>query len=155
MIKYLIETLALAEEYEIPTHFEHRVDARSTRIIYGLLRQLQPTSVLEIGTSHGGLACAIQSALSKNGTPFVFVTSEMEAGLRNEAKVNLETMCGQIPVLIGKIEDNLDKVPRMIDCLFIDTNHDLENCKWYLENILPRVKKGAPVWIHDWGRIFL
>lgn len=140
------------DNYQFPIEFEHRVDPYSSRILYSLIREYQPTSCLEIGTSHGGLTCVIQSALIKNEKPFTYVASEMAPDLLAEATNWVNMRCsGRVPIMVGKIEDNLDKVPNEIDFLFQDTDHDLENCLWYLKNIFPRLKDGALVGIHDWS----
>ena len=138
--------------YTFPTEIEHRVDAWSSRMIYSFIREYQPKSILEIGTSHGGLTCAMQYALLKNNQPFTYVASELLPDLLAEATKWVTMRCnGKIPTMVGKIEDNLDKVPEKIDFFFQDTDHDLDNCLWYLKNIFPRLEDGALVGIHDWS----
>src|SRR3990167_7772989 len=146
-----LEVLTYAAEYTVSTHFEHRVEQVTERIIYGLVRALKPKNILEIGTSYGGLACAIQMAIERSELDTKFITSEMVGSLSEMAEGNIRSVCKGIPILIGKIEDEVEKVSLELDMALIDTNHDLDNCKWYLENIVPRVKKGGLVWIHDWS----
>lgn len=137
--------------YRFPTDFEHRYEPHSSAQCYALIRKFKPTSVLEFGTSRGGATCFIQHALMKNKKPFVFVASEKEKELRKAAKRNVLKRCGKAPKFIGAIEENLDKVPKSLDFVFIDTDHDIENTKWYLKHIIPRIKKGGLVAIHDWA----
>ncbi len=151
-MKALVEKYWVSDNYQPPQMTEHRVDLEwSEPIIYSIIREYKPTSLLEFGTSYGGTACLTMSALLKNRKPFKFVASEMEPSILAECASNIFKLCGQLPTLIGKIEDNLDLVPKELDYVLIDTNHDLENCKWYLENIIPRVKRGGLVIIHDWA----
>jgi hypothetical protein len=151
-IKLLVQKYWIGDGYIPPRMTEHRVDTTwSEPIIYAILREYKPTSLLEFGTSFGGTACLTMTALLKNGKPFTFVASEMNPPVLKECTDNIMKLCGQIPTMVGKIEDNLDKVPEVLDWVLIDTNHDLENCKWYMENIIPRVKKGGIVVIHDWA----
>lgn len=140
------------DNYQFPTEIEHRVDPYSSRILYALIREYQPTSCLEIGTSHGGLTCVIQAALLKNGKRFKYVASEMAPDLLTEA-TNWVTMVGKgvIPTMVGRIEKNLKHVPRKLDFFFQDTDHDLDNCLWYIKRIFPRLRPGALVGIHDWS----
>jgi len=151
-MKTLVKKYWTGDGYIPPRMSEHRVDVQwSEPIIYSIIRKYKPTSCLEFGTSYGGTACLTMFALLKNKKPFKFVASEMEPKILDECAKNIKKLCGQLPTLIGKIEDNLDKVPKVLDYVLIDTNHDLENCKWYLKNIIPRVKKGGLVIIHDWA----
>jgi cephalosporin hydroxylase len=151
-MKELVNAYWIGDGYTPPRMTEHRVDLQwSEPVIYSLLRDFKPTSLLEFGTSYGGTACLTMTALLKNGKPFKFVASEMNPQVLGECTANIMKACGKLPTMVGKIEDNLDKVPKELDWVLIDTNHDLENCKWYMENIIPRVKKGGMVVIHDWA----
>ena len=151
-MKQLVEKYWVGDNYQPPEMTEHRVDLEwSEPIIYSVIRKFKPTSLLEFGTSYGGTACLTMSALLKNGVPFNYVASEMNPDILAECASNILKSCGQLPTLVGKIEENLDLVPKRLDYVLIDTNHDLENCKWYLENIIPRVKKGGLVILHDWA----
>ena len=151
-MKALVEKYWIGDGYIPPEMTEHRVDLQwSEPIIYSVIREYKPTSLLEFGTSYGGTACLTMSALLKNGKPFTYVASEQDPPVLEECKYNIMKACGQLPTMVGKIEDNMDQVPELLDYVLIDTNHDLENCKWYIKNIFPRVKKGGFVIIHDWA----
>jgi len=151
-MKLLVEKYWVGDGYIPIDMSEHRVDLQwSEPIIYSIIREHKPTSLLEFGTSYGGTACLTMTALLKNDKPFTYIASEMEPKIMEECKYNLMKACGQLPTMVGKIEDNMDKVPEELDYVLIDTNHDLENCKWYVENIFPRIKKGGLLIIHDWA----
>jgi predicted O-methyltransferase YrrM len=153
----LIEKYYKAEGYHPDMSFEHRCDVEySEQIYYSLVRDYQPTSCLEFGGSHGGSVCVNLAALDKNGKPYQYVVSEKFPDILDECTKNVTSFANdrgikQLPTFVGAIEDNLDKVPEKLDYLFIDTNHDEENCKWYLKNIFPRLVDGALVHIHDWA----
>lgn len=134
----------------LPDWFERRVDNESSAILYSLIRETKPKSVLEIGTWNGGTTTLILSALQKNGGKFTFVASELLDDKRQITKDNAERVCGLSPVLIGDITRNLDKVPKTLDFLFVDTSHDLDTTKWIIENIWPRVVRGGIFAMHDW-----
>ena len=134
----------------LPNWFERKVDDESSAILYSLIRHYKPKSVLEIGTCCGGTTTLILSALLKNNTDFTFVASELADDLREETKDNTIRSCGVSPVLIGDITKNLDKVPKKLDLLFVDTDHDLETTKWIKKNLWSRVVKGGIFAMHDW-----
>ncbi len=151
-MKSLVQKYWVGDGYIPVDMTEHRVDITwSEPIIYSIIREYKPTSLLEFGTSYGGTACLTMSALLKNKKPFKFIASEAEPDILEECRRNLLKISRKLPTLVGRIEDNLDKVPKVLDYVLIDTNHDLENCKWYINNIFPRVKKGGIVIIHDWA----
>jgi len=137
--------------YAFPSHFEHRYDDHSSAQCYSLIRKYKPTSCLEFGTSRGGSTRFIIAALLKNKADFKFVGSEMEEELLNETKKNVSDIADKRVKLVSRIEDNLKHVPKELDFVFIDTNHDLDNTRWYIENIFPRIKTGSLVAIHDWA----
>lgn len=134
----------------LPDWFERRLDNESSTILYSLVREKKPKSILEIGTFHGGTTLLILSALIKNKGNFTFVASELIDERRNITKDNVERLCGTSPVLIGDITKNLDKVPKALDFLFVDTDHDLDTTKWIVENIWPRLVKESIFAMHDW-----
>jgi predicted O-methyltransferase YrrM len=155
-IMSLISKYYKAEGYVPPKWFEHRCDMEySEQIYYSLVRDFQPKSCLEFGGSFGGSVCVNLAALNKNGKPFKYVVAEKDPETLKQCIANV-TRFGKehnykLPKFVGPIEDNLDKVPKKLDYLFIDTNHDEENCKWYIKNIFPRLVNGALVHIHDWA----
>lgn len=137
--------------YVFPTNFEHRFESVSSALMYALLREYKPTSALEIGSSHGGSTCLTLHALLANKNKFTYVSSELADDLRAEAAANCVTMNGEAPIMIGDITKNLDKVPKELDFLFHDSNHDRETTDWVFKNIFPRLKKGALIIFHDWA----
>lgn len=130
-----------------------RYDYDSSKQCYSLIRHFKPTNCFEVGSSFGHSTIFITDALLKNGKPFKFVSFELEESIWRGAKKNLVQRHGKlIPNLIcGDITENLNKVPKEIDFAFIDTNHEAESTKWYVENIFPRLKDGALVAIHDFA----
>ena len=126
-------------------------DFRSAMTLYSLVRHYKPTSVLEFGGAQGWTSSIINSALIRNKKPFVFVVSEKEENSKKLMEfLHKETFGEKCPTYIGEITERIKEVPKKLDFVFIDTNHDEELTKWYLENILPRCVKGALVAIHDW-----
>jgi predicted O-methyltransferase YrrM len=152
----LIEKYYKAEGYIPPNYFEHRCDMEySEQCYYTLVRDFKPVSCLEFGGSYGGSVCVNLAALEKNGEPYKYVVSEKDPETFKQCVANVTRFAQEhnykVPEFVGAIEDNLDKVPEKLDYVFIDTNHDLENCQWYIKNIFPRLVDGALVQIHDWA----
>lgn len=147
----LVDKYFHKDGYEFANNYDHRYDQRSSKQCYSLIRDHKPTSCLEFGTSRGGSTSFIQAALIKNKKPFQFIASEMEKDLLQQAITNVFRERGTTPMFIGKVEKYLRLIPKKLDFVFIDTNHDLKNTKWYIKHIFPRIVKGGLVAIHDWA----
>lgn len=133
-----------------PGGFEHRLDPDSSAIMYSLIREFKPTSVLEIGSWLGGSTNVMMRALLKNKNDFRFICSELDDERRLETEKNVRINAGEAPEMIGDITKNKDFIPEL-DFLFVDTDHDLNTTIWIVENIWPKLKKGAIFSMHDWA----
>ncbi len=131
--------------------FTHRYDPDSSAILYSLLRFLKPTSCLEIGTYHGGTTGVIMAALLKNECPFSFIASEIDEECRHETSKNVFQVHGVSPTMIGDITKSLFVIPKNLNFLCIDTDHDRPTTEWIVQNIFPRCVPGALVAIHDFA----
>lgn len=153
----LVKKYAEAENLTFPTNFEHRYDVVSSKILYSIIREHKPQTYLEFGTSWGGSALVAMKALVANELPYKYVGFEIGDDLRRETLRNLthwfsEGRAQRINFEIWEdITKNIDKIPRKLDFAFIDPDWDEEIAKWTFKNIIPRVKKGGIVHIHDWS----
>ena len=150
-VAILVNDYFKKEGYSFPQDFEHRVDPDSSAVIYSFIRHYKPTTALQIGTWEGGTTCIIAAALKKNKLPYTFVASELLDDKRQFTKEHVYRQTRTKPTLIGDITKNLDLVPKEIDFLFHDTDHDKDTTLWVLDNIFPRIKKGGLVIFHDWA----
>lgn len=131
--------------------FDRRVDDDSLRVIYSFVREYKPVSSLQIGCWEGGTTSPILAALIKNKKLFKFVASELLDDKREKTRIHCLQKNEQEPIMIGDITKNLKSVPKEIDFLFHDSDHDALTTKWVIENIFPRFKKGALLIFHDWA----
>ena len=139
------------EGYQFTDVYEHSLDKNSSKTLYSFIRKWHPQICLEFGTSRGGSACIILSALLKNNRPYRYVPFEINADYNRIAKQNILEECGINMEIYGDITKNLDKIPKKLDFAFIDPEWDKEIAVWAYENIIPRVKKGGLIAIHDWS----
>ena len=145
----LIAKYASSEKYQIPKDFECSYDEFSSAIIYSLVRDYKPVNCLEFGAYRGGSVSKNFTALLKNNLPFSYIACEKSGYLLQESINNVFRHCKSTPMFMGAVEDSINLIPNNLDYVFIDTSHDIENCKWYLENIFPKLVDGALVAIHD------
>lgn len=156
-ISKLVFTFAEQDNLTFPGEFEHRLDKISSKILYSLIREYKPLTCLEFGTSWGGTAIVILKALEANDKPYKYIGFEISEDLKKETTRNIfHWASGKLPnkidfELYGDIKQNLNKVPQELDFAFIDPDWDEDIAKWAFENIIPRVKKGGLICIHDWS----
>mgnify|MGYP001617579083 FL=1 len=156
-IQEFVNKYAVNDNLTFPTHFEHRLDVISSKILYSLLREFKPKTCLEFGTSWGGSALVILKALVCNELPYKYIGFEKEDNLRIDTLRNIThwlTTGAANSIhfeLWGDITRNLHKVPQKLDFAFIDPDWEEDIAIWTYENIIPRVKKGGLVQIHDWS----
>lgn len=156
-IEALIQQYAINDGLQFPSHFEHRLDQISSKILYSLIREYKPKTCLEFGTSWGGTALVILKALVCNELPYTYIGFEKENDLRKETLRNITNWLTQGAAvrihfeLWEDITKNLHKIPKSLDFAFIDPDWEKEIAIWAFENIIPRVKKGGLVCIHDWS----
>lgn len=150
-VEDLLEDYFNKEKFVFPGYIEHRFEEISSAVMYSMIREYKPRSILAIGTWMGGSTNVIMKALLKNKLPFKYVASE----LLDDMRLTTANTCFQenniVPEMIGDITKNIDKVPEEIDFLFHDSDHDRDTTDWVLNNIFPRLKKGALVIFHDWA----
>lgn len=150
----LEEQQALVEKYKDevipnPQIQEQRYDAVSSRLLYALLREYQPTNCFEFGTSWGGSAVVTNAALIKNGKPYTYTGGEKIADYR-ESTIQALKACFQIePTILTDVQKDEDQIPDLLDFVFIDPDWDGDIAPWIWEHLLPKLKDGALVHIHD------
>ena len=139
------------EGYKFTDDYEHSLDKQSSKVLYSFIRKWQPQVCLEFGVYRGGSACITLTALMKNSQPYQYVPFEIQTDFNRVAKENVLRECGLDIEIYGDITKNLDKIPKILDFAMIDPNWDKEIAVWAYDNIIPRVKKGGLVAIHDWS----
>lgn len=139
------------EGYEFPDHFEHRYDVDSSAVLYSLIREHSPQSCLSIGCWQGGSSCVIMTALQKNRKKFIYYASELMDELRFKTALHVFEKCNASPIMLNDITLNKDNLPHSLDFLFIDTDHDKKTTQWIFEEVIPRVRPGGLIAIHDWA----
>lgn len=124
------------------------------RLLYRLVKDLEPEKILEIGTSVGisamymGLASTQSRIVSMEGC-----ASVAEIAQKNFSELgimNVELIIGNFDTVLGPAL----KKAGMIDFIFIDGNHREESTIDYFNRLLPYMHPGSMVVIDDinWSR---
>jgi predicted O-methyltransferase YrrM len=142
------EDLRLAREAqrELLTQYplKPKLDDLEAEITYLVLRDARPETVVEIGSFHGWSTTWILRALQDNGWGHLHTYDLVEHAARN---VPDELAEGRWTFVKGDVR-NCD-LPPQIEHLFIDAEHSAAVARWYTQSLLPRLRPGTPVSVHD------
>lgn len=144
--------LAGVIEQQRAFHAENRermtpqLDDIEAELTYLYLRELRPTTVMELGTFHGWSTTWILSALRDNGTGTLHSFDRIDNVLRN---VPAALADGRWTFVRGDVQKTLDLVPPDVDFLFVDADHGRRFGRWYLAHLFPLMRSGTPVSVHD------
>jgi predicted O-methyltransferase YrrM len=120
--------------------------------LFRLIRTLQPTSLVEIGTGVGISAAYQGAAVQLNGVGSL-VTLEGAASLAQVARAGLENVgVDDVAVIVGNAQDTLPDVlaeRQPIDYAFVDAHHDERATLRYFERILGSLGDPAVVVFDD------
>jgi len=138
------------------------------RILYLLARHFRPEIVLELSPYKGWSTLHIAKALEDNdvGTIYSF---ELEKENVKVAKrvLNDWGLLHRVRFFVGDVRQTLPRILRQlkqpIDLLFVDSDHSYEFGQWWLREVMPKVRIGGLVQVHDvefsykhgWGALML
>lgn len=134
------------------------VDELSSRVLFSLVRALEPQAVIELGTCTGLSAAYLSAALRLNGKGKL-VTIEGAPALAVRARETIATLglSERVEVRCGSFADQLPVVCHdlgKVDLLFNDGHHLEEPTVAYFEMVLPYLADNAVVVLDDisWSR---
>jgi predicted O-methyltransferase YrrM len=125
-------------------------------LIYGLVREMNPQTLVEIGSCDGRSLIAIAQALEDNGAENakIYVFDILEVGNETSLFENVEKsgLKRFIDITIGNsvetVPEKLKTIP-MLDFTFIDGDHHYEFVSQDFENIYNHTNKGGLILLHD------
>lgn len=116
-------------------------------VLYCFIRDNKPKKVFELGTERYARSTnIIQKALLKNGEDFTHYMCDFEPVLYKAHRNLFNT---DNTVLINGPVENINFDYKDIDFLFIDAHHEKWFAAFYLDEIIPQLKDGVPVHVHD------
>jgi predicted O-methyltransferase YrrM len=130
--------------YELPYS---QYSALSSMLLYAVIRENKYKKIFELGCERKSRSTyIIQKALLKNGEEFTHYMCDfpevLSQAYRNLFdKSNVQIVAGDVTTVEFDYSD--------IDFMFIDAHHEKWFAAWYLDNIIPQLKDGSLVHIHD------
>jgi len=116
------------------------VSAEEGRILMDLVKKYKPKIILEVGTGHGYSTSWIYHGMDEDAIIWT---------LDKEVRKHLFTQDKRIKFLEGKLDELMDKIPQEIDLIFLDTEHMIYKVVPDIELLVPRIKPGKVIIIHD------
>ncbi len=123
-----------------------QLDDVEAEITYLLLRHFRPEKVVEIGSLHGWSTGWLLHALKDNGTGRLITMDLIDTAV---ATVPRSLSTGRWEFRKGDVRELTEDWPADLGYLFIDADHGARFARWYLRDILPRLRPGTPVSVHD------
>lgn len=121
-------------------------DDTECEITYLLIRYFRPHTVVEISPNQGWSSCWILHALKDNGIGKLF-----SYDLINDSTIKIpkELTNSRWEFILGDVMNSLDRIPKNIDYLYLDSDHYCIFTQWYIDNLFPMLRSKTPVCIHD------
>jgi len=120
-------------------------DDIACEITYLLLREERPETVVEISPCGGWSTSWILNALRDNGCGHLTSFDIID---HSAVKVPWDLAEGIRTFHLGDVIQSAH-LPTTIDFLFMDSDHSAPFAEWYVQNVFPRVRSGAPVLVDD------
>jgi predicted O-methyltransferase YrrM len=124
---------------------------RWARLLFALVRKLEPQQCLELGSSLGLSAAYQASALKLNGSGQLD-TLEGAASVAERARANLGGLSVPATVTTGRFQDTLAPLLEerpAVDFAFVDGHHDRDATIAYFEQLLPHVSPAGVLVFDD------
>lgn len=124
----------------------------SGQLLYCLIRYKKPQQIIEVSTSSGYSTLFSALALKKNGTGKIhtFDTDRkaLTAAQKNFKQFKVEKF---IKIYVGNAKINIRRIKdlRNTDIAFLDSLHTEEFARWFIENIVLKIKTNALFHMHD------
>lgn len=120
-------------------------DDIEAEITYLFIREFRPEKIVEISPCGGWSTSWILNALKDNKSGQLWSFDLID----DSTKVLPESLKDRWHFIKGDIKENVNKLPKKIDYLFLDSEHSAEFAKWYIRRIFPLLQKRALVSVHD------
>lgn len=141
----LVEARSFIEVTCAEPEMRRQFDDLEAEALYLLLRATKPEKVVEISPCDGWSTTWILKALADNQT------GSLESfDIHDKSKRFVpQQLADRWSLHVGDVRADTAPLPDEVDFLLIDSKHTQGFAKWYLKEVLPKVKPGSPVVIHD------
>jgi len=122
------------------------LDDIEAEITYLLIREFRPRNMVEISPGRGWSTSWILNALKDNNFGQLWSFDRISHSTK---ALPITLTKGRWHFIKGDIRENMGKLPKIIDYLFMDSCHSSEFAEWYIKNIFPFLQSNIPISVHD------
>ena len=130
----------------ITNRLRPQLDDVEAEITYLLIREFKPENIVEISPCGGWSTSWILNAIRDNNFGKLYSYDLID----DSVKIIPSDLSKDKWIFIkGDIKKNINRLPQIIDYIFIDSDHSTDFAHWYIKNIFPKLKIGTPISVHD------
>ena len=139
------------ELWAIVKEYRGWLDVLEARSLYRMSSYLGVSPIVELGSYAGKSTSIIAHVVQSYDGKFITVDDFSTEDTREELKRNVERVGGKYELLDMKSDDAVKLFQdESIEMLFIDTVHTYDAVKKDCDLWIPKVKKGFPIFFHDY-----
>lgn len=118
-----------------------------SEFLYALVRHIKPKNITEFSPFKGFTSMIMMRAATRNNTVTKLTSYDI---INDSSDLNCTGILTR-QLILGHVQDNLkSKDMETCDFLFIDSDHHYNFGEWYSTELLPHLKAGTIICIHDW-----
>jgi len=120
-------------------------------ILYLLIREFKPETIVEISPYCGWSTSWILHALKANDSGMLYSFDKISESTKTVQR-ELKTRWRFVQ---GDVKEQMEAIPKKIDFLFMDSDHSADFTKWYIKELFPLVDVmgGGLIAVHDMIRV--
>jgi len=123
-----------------------QLDDVEAEITYLLIREFKPKTIVEISPCGGWSTSWILQAIKDNKLGKLYSYDLVDDSTKT---IPPDLSKDKWFFIKGDIKENINKLPKKIDYLFMDSNHSADFAQWYIQKLFPKLKSGIPISVHD------
>jgi len=118
-----------------------------SEFLYALVRHIKPKKIIEFSPHKGFTTTIMMQAATRNNTETSIYSYDL---IEDSNNLDCKGLLSR-KLIVGDVTERLNpKEVNDCDFLFIDSDHSYNFGKWYAQALLPRLKPGTIICIHDW-----
>jgi len=127
---------------------ELAIELEFGKFLRDLVVKHKPDAVVEVGTGAGYSTSWMLLGLEENKKGKLFTVDNGE-GPRIYVCEKVGLSDKKLTVLKGTLQENLKEIPKKVELVFLDSNHCIDVIAKDIEDLVPRLSKGAVICVHD------
>jgi len=148
MFKKIINSL-IEFNHELPNdYFGNSFGLFDSKLLYCVIRKFKPSYIIEFSPYKGWTSSILIDAVKKQNNFCEIYSFDL---LSDSSIYDIESEKIKRKLFVGDVKETIFNCEiEKCDFMFIDSDHSYEFGLWYCTEVLPKLKSGTLMWIHDW-----